>query len=85
MTKSKGPWPLLWCCSWPRRRIILLKAAVLSLALFLGGLLPGIGWLLVTSLLVGISATLAQDIVPLAATLAPVGALIVRLRGAERK
>lgn len=54
-----------------RRRIILAKAALLALALLLGGVAPGIGWLLGASLAVGLTATLAQDIVPAAATLAP--------------
>lgn len=55
-----------------RRRIILAKAAVLALALLMSGFAPGIGWLLVASLAIGLSATLAQDVVPAAATLAPV-------------
>jgi predicted MFS family arabinose efflux permease len=55
-----------------RRSIILTKAAILALALALCGLANGIGFLLVASFLVGISATLAQDIVPAAAHLAPV-------------
>jgi predicted MFS family arabinose efflux permease len=55
-----------------RRRIILTKAAILALALALCGLANGIGFLLVASLLVGISSTLAQDIVPAAAHLAPI-------------
>ncbi|WP_051256372.1 MFS transporter [Cystobacter fuscus] len=54
-----------------RRRIILIKAAVLSVALLLGGLAPGIGLMLAVSLAIGLTATLAQDIVPAAATLAP--------------
>lgn len=54
-----------------RRRIILLKAAVLCAALLVAGAAPGIGVLLGASLVVGISATMAQDIVPAAATLAP--------------
>jgi len=54
-----------------RRPIILAKAAILTLALALCGLANGIGFLLVASLLIGISATLAQDIVPAAAHLAP--------------
>ena len=54
-----------------RRKIILIKAGLLGLALLLSGLAPGIGWLLAASLIVGLTATLAQDIVPAAATLAP--------------
>ncbi|WP_437733535.1 MFS transporter [Sorangium sp. So ce1335] len=54
-----------------RRRIILAKAAVLAAALLLGGAARGIGALLVASLITGLAATLAQDIVPAAATLAP--------------
>ena len=55
-----------------RRRIILAKAAVLALALAAGAAASGIGLLLVASLVIGLSATLAQDIIPAAATLAPV-------------
>lgn len=54
-----------------RRRIILMKAAVLCAALLLAGAAPSIAVLLVASLVIGLSATLAQDIVPAAATLAP--------------
>jgi len=54
-----------------RRTIILSKAAILTLALALCGLASGIVFLQVASLLIGISATLAQDIVPAAAHLAP--------------
>jgi predicted MFS family arabinose efflux permease len=54
-----------------RRRIILIKAALLSVALLLGGLAPDILPLLAVSFTVGLTATLAQDIVPAAATLAP--------------
>lgn len=54
-----------------RRRIILIKAAVLVAALLLAGAAPGITTLLVASLVIGLSATMAQDIVPAAATLAP--------------
>ncbi|RKH74725.1 MFS transporter [Corallococcus aberystwythensis] len=54
-----------------RRRIILIKAGLLSVALLLGGMAPGITLLLGVSFAVGLTATLAQDIVPAAATLAP--------------
>jgi predicted MFS family arabinose efflux permease len=54
-----------------RRNIIVLKAAVLCVALLLAGRAPGIGTLLAASLAIGLAATLAQDIVPAAATLAP--------------
>ncbi|NNC07674.1 MFS transporter [Corallococcus exiguus] len=54
-----------------RRRIILIKAALLSVALLLGGLAPDIQLLLMVSFTVGLTATVAQDIVPAAATLAP--------------
>lgn len=55
-----------------RKRIILIKAAVLSLALLAAAVAPSIGVLLAASFVVGLSATLAQDIVPAAAHLAPV-------------
>ena len=54
-----------------RRVIILAKSAALALALLLSGLAPGIGLLLAASLVVGLTATLAQDFVPAAATVAP--------------
>jgi predicted MFS family arabinose efflux permease len=54
-----------------RRRIILAKTAVLCAALLLGGAAPSIRTLWVASLATGLAATLAQDIVPAAATLAP--------------
>lgn len=54
-----------------RRRLIVLKAAVLAVALAAAGLAQGIGVLLIASLVIGLSATLAQDVVPAAATLAP--------------
>lgn len=54
-----------------RRRIILAKAAVLCAALLLAAAAPSIATLLVASLVIGLSATMAQDIVPAAATLAP--------------
>jgi len=54
-----------------RKRIILIKAAVLSMALLSAAVSPSIGVLLAASFVVGLSATLAQDIVPAAAHLAP--------------
>jgi predicted MFS family arabinose efflux permease len=54
-----------------RRNIIVLKALLLCAALLLTGFAPGLGVLLAASLLVGLFATVAQDIVPAAATLAP--------------
>jgi predicted MFS family arabinose efflux permease len=54
-----------------RRRIILIKAAALTFALMLAAAAPTIHVLLLASLAVGLAATLAQDIVPAAAALAP--------------
>lgn len=54
-----------------RRNLIVLKAAGLAVALLACGLAPGIVTLMVASLAVGVTATMAQDIVPTAATLAP--------------
>ncbi len=54
-----------------RRKIILAKLVVLLLALLMAAIAPSIGVLLAASLLIGVSATLAQDIIPAAATLAP--------------
>lgn len=54
-----------------RRGIIVLKALALALALLACGLAPGIGSLLAASLVVGVTATMAQDLVPAAAALAP--------------
>ncbi|CAH2602277.1 MFS transporter [Rhodovastum atsumiense] len=54
-----------------RRRIILTKASLLVLALLLCGLAPTVPWLLAGSLLAGLTATAAQDIVPAVAVLAP--------------
>jgi len=54
-----------------RRRVIVAKAVLLAIALVAGALSPGLTPLLVASLAIGLTATLAQDIVPAAATLAP--------------
>jgi predicted MFS family arabinose efflux permease len=54
-----------------RRTIIVAKSLVLCLALLLTGCAPTLGVLLGASLLVGLFATVAQDIVPAAAALAP--------------
>jgi predicted MFS family arabinose efflux permease len=53
-----------------RRHIILVKTVVLTAALLAGALAQSLDVLLVASLAIGISATLAQDIVPAAAILA---------------
>ncbi|MBP7566377.1 MAG: MFS transporter [Burkholderiaceae bacterium] len=54
-----------------RRRLICAKAAALVAALLGCAVAPGIGGLLLASLAIGLAGTLAQDIVPAAATLAP--------------
>lgn len=54
-----------------RRRIILAKASVLVLALLGAAFSPSVAPLLAASLVIGLAATLAQDVVPAAATLAP--------------
>jgi len=54
-----------------RRNIILIKSVILCLALVLTGFAPGLAVLMGASLIVGLFATVAQDIVPAAATLAP--------------
>ncbi|ANN72160.1 MFS transporter [Bordetella bronchialis] len=54
-----------------RKRIILVKALLLSLALLFSGMAPSMQALLGASFAMGLAATLAQDIVPAAATLSP--------------
>lgn len=54
-----------------RRRIIVGKAVALFAALVLAAAAPTIHVLMVASLCIGLAATLAQDLVPAAATLAP--------------
>ncbi|MBI3350187.1 MAG: MFS transporter [Burkholderiales bacterium] len=54
-----------------RRRIILVKSAALVAALAFAALAPGFTALALASVVIGITATLAQDLVPAAATLAP--------------
>jgi len=54
-----------------RRHIIALKSALLTLALLACGLAPAVGPLMLASLVVGVAATMAQDIVPAAASVAP--------------
>ena len=54
-----------------RRSLITAKAMLLATALLACGLATGIGMLLAASLAVGAAATMAQDIVPSAAAIAP--------------
>lgn len=54
-----------------RRRLILVKAALLAVALGGAALAGSLPTLLLASLLVGLTATVAQDVVPAAASLAP--------------
>jgi len=53
-----------------RRNIILIKALLLIASLLAAAFAPSLSVLLVASLAIGLTATLAQDIVPAAATLA---------------
>ncbi|MCB6182055.1 MFS transporter [Leeia sp. TBRC 13508] len=54
-----------------RKQIILLKGVLLALALFAFGAGMQLSHLLLASFVIGMAATMAQDIVPAAATLAP--------------
>jgi predicted MFS family arabinose efflux permease len=54
-----------------RRRIILVKLVLLTLALLAAAAAPGLAVLLVASAAIGLLATVAQDFVPAAAILAP--------------
>lgn len=54
-----------------RKRIIVVKSAILCGALVLASTAPSIHVLWIASLATGLAATMAQDIVPAAATLAP--------------
>lgn len=56
-----------------RRTLILLKGFILASALLLLSLSQQLNMLLVASLVIGICATIAQDIVPIAAIIAPKG------------
>lgn len=56
-----------------RRKLILMKSAVLAVLLLLCSLTGQLTTLLMVSLLIGMAATMAQDIVPAAAILAPAG------------
>lgn len=52
-----------------RRRLIIVQFAIVAMALAVAGLAPSAGLLVLASLLLGISATVAQQIVPFAAHL----------------
>jgi MFS family permease len=54
-----------------RRKLILMKSAALAVLLLLCSLTGQLSSLLIVSLLIGMAATMAQDIVPAAAILAP--------------
>ena len=54
-----------------RRTLIVLKSILLAAMLLIGSISPGLNTILFTSLLIGIAATMAQDIVPAAAILSP--------------
>lgn len=54
-----------------RKRIILIKSLLLATSLLMAGFAPGMGSMLAASFTVGLAATMAQDIVPAAAAMAP--------------
>lgn len=54
-----------------RRRVILTKFVLLIATLLMSGFAPGFAPFLVASALLGLTATLAQDVVPMAAALSP--------------
>jgi predicted MFS family arabinose efflux permease len=54
-----------------RRRVVLAKALLLTVALLASAWAPGLGTLLAASVFLGMAATLAQDFVPAAVSLAP--------------
>ena len=54
-----------------RRKVILTKFALLIATLLLSGFAPGFAPFLAASALLGLTATLAQDVVPMAAALSP--------------
>jgi predicted MFS family arabinose efflux permease len=54
-----------------RRHVILLKSLALVVALFLTGIATSLTFLMLASLLMGLTATLAQDVIPAAAQLGP--------------
>ncbi|MET0210670.1 MAG: MFS transporter, partial [Burkholderiaceae bacterium] len=54
-----------------RRRVILVKFVLLALTLLLCAVMPTYQPFLLTSALLGLTATLAQDVVPMAAALSP--------------
>lgn len=55
----------------PRPALVRTKLALLTLATFMCSLSPGFGTLLATSFAIGVLATTGQDLVPIAADLAP--------------
>ncbi|MBR9883534.1 MAG: MFS transporter [Oceanospirillales bacterium] len=54
-----------------RRALIVFKSLLLALALLMCSLMPTISGLLIVSLAIGVMATMAQDIVPASAAMAP--------------